>query len=114
MKAYDLHSEFDIKKHKATFVNYLEVLIESDGHVLYAVPSHQELAIKLACKKNGWTRKQLNDACPKEYYFDFLKWVLSLIDCISVWNDFYIGEANDAQLNKLRELKKENIYRGNF
>ena len=109
---YDLHSEFDIQKHKETFVNYLEVLIEPNGHVLYAVPSHQELAIKLACKAKGWTRKELNDACPPEMYFDFLKWVLSLTKCVSVWNDFYMGELNDAQRETLSEMKREGIYRG--
>ena len=112
MKKYDLYSEFDIESHKNTFVNYLEVLIEPNGHVLYAVPSHQELAIKLACKAKGWTREQLNDACPPEYYFDFLVWVLSLTGCISVWNDFYMGKANEAQLNTLKKMKEAGIYKG--
>ena len=112
MVKYDFHSEFDIKKHKETFVNYLEVLIEPDGHVLYAVPSHQELAIKLACEAKGWTREQLNNACPPEYYFDFLPWVLSHTGCIYVWNDFYVGKANKTQLDKLCEMKKEGIYKG--
>lgn len=111
-KKYDLYSEFDIQKHKETFVNYLEVLIEKNGHVMYAVPSHQELAIKLACKEKGWTRKELEDACPKEYYFDFLTWLLSLTGAVSVWNDFYVGSPNDAQKQKLHELKYAGIYKG--
>lgn len=110
--AYDLHSEFDIQKHKETFVNYLEVLIEPNGHVLYAVPSHQELAIKLACEAKGWTRTELNKACPQEYYFDFLVWVLSLTGCVSVWNEFYMGTPNNEQLEKLKEMKQEGIYKG--
>ena len=114
MSEYGLHSEFDIDKHKDTFVNYLEVNIEPNGHVLYAIPSHQELAINMACKAKGWTREQLNDACPPEYYFDFIKWVLSLTGCIAVWNDFYIGEANEAQLNTLRELRDAGIYKGDI
>lgn len=112
MKKYDLYSEFDIQKHKETFINYLEVLIEPNGHVLYAVPSHQELAIKLACDAKGWTRNQLGEACPPEYYFDFLPWVLQFTGCISVWNNMYVGEANEAQLNKLREMKRNGIYKG--
>lgn len=112
MKKYDVYSEFDIDKHKATFINYLEVIIEPNGHILYAVPSHQELAIALACNAKGWTRDELNKACPPEYYFDFLTWLLSLTGCISVWNDFYMGDANYAQLKALSELKDAGIYKG--
>lgn len=112
MKEYDLYSEFDVYKHKVTFFNYLEVLIEPNGHILYAVPSHQEMAIALACKARGWTRDELNEACPPEYYFDFLKWVLGLTGCVSVWNDFYIGELNDAQRKSLKMLKDNGVYKG--
>ena len=112
MNNYGLHSEFNIAKHKYTFANYLEILVEADGHILYAVPSHQELAIHLACKKKRWTREELNNACPPEFYFDFLKWVLSLIDCISVWNNFYIGEPNEKQIETLKTLKREGLYKG--
>lgn len=111
---YDLHSEFDIEKHKAKYINYLEVLIEEDGHVLYAVPSHQELAIKLACKAKHWSRDQLNKKCPPEYYFDFLPWVLSISNAVSVWNTMYIGNANEAQINTLKSLKKAGLYTGNI
>ena len=109
---YDLTYEFDIQEHKRTYINYLEVLIEPNGHVLYAVPSHQELAIRMACKAKGWTRKQLYDACPPENYFDVLPWVLSFTGCISVWNDFYVGEPTDEQIAKLQELKREGLYKG--
>ena len=112
MTKYGLDSEFDIQKHKETFINYLEVLIEPNGHVLYAVPSHQELAIKLACKAKGWTRSHLNNACPKEFYFDFLPWILSLTGCVSVWNDFIVGNPNKDQVHKLIEMKKAGIYKG--
>ena len=109
---YDVYSEFDIEKHKETFVNYLEVLIQEDGHVMYAVPSHQELAIMLACDARGWTRDELNSACPKEFYLDLLPWVLSLTKSISVWDRFYVGEANDAQIARLVELRNAGLYKG--
>ena len=38
---YNVHSEFDLKKHKEKFINYLEVVIEPNGKIHYAVPSHQ-------------------------------------------------------------------------
>lgn len=39
---YSVYCDFDIKQHKKKYVNYLEVLIEKDGRIVYAVPSHQE------------------------------------------------------------------------
>lgn len=114
MKDYDVYSEFNMDKHRDTFTNYLEVIVEPNGHVMYAVPSHQELAISLACKAKRWTRDELNKACPPEYYFDFLTWLLSLTGCISVWNDFYFGKANEEQKNILREMKKKGIYKGDI
>lgn len=111
---YSLRSEFDIEKHKETFVNYLEVLIEPNGHVRYAVPSHQELAIRLACKAKGWTRKKLSDMCPKEYYCDFLTWLLGLTGCVAVWNSMYMGNLNEQQSETLKRLSEAGIYKGTF
>ena len=44
---YDLHSPFDLQKHMETYINYLEVVIFPDGHIEYAVPSHQEKLIRV-------------------------------------------------------------------
>ena len=46
---YDIYRPFDAEKHKAKYSNYLEVLILEDRTVVYAIPSHQEKAIALAC-----------------------------------------------------------------
>ena len=47
---YNLQSEFDAEKHKEKYVNYLEVVIDENGTVMYAVPSHQEKVIEIACE----------------------------------------------------------------
>ena len=60
---YDLNSEFDIEQHKQTFINYLEILIEADGHVVYAVPSHIEKAVALACEALHVSRPELEAMC---------------------------------------------------
>lgn len=109
---YDLHSEFDADMHAKTFTNYLEVLINDTGKVLYAIPSHQELAIKLACDKYSVSRHELAEMCPKEYYFDFMEWVLEKTGSIAVWNNFYVGTANEKQLKTLRMLRDKHIYKG--
>src|SRR5690606_29819 len=60
-----LHSPFDMETHKNTFINYLEVVIDADGTIMYAVPSHQEKLIRLACERHGLSRDELNDLCPQ-------------------------------------------------
>lgn len=110
---YSLHSEFDIQKHKATFTGYLEVIIDENGTVMYAVPSHQEKAIALAEEKLGKTRQEISDMCPREFYFDYLNWLLSLTGSIAVWNESVsASEITAKQVAVLRKLKLNGLYRG--
>ena len=115
-KVYDtqkiLRGKFNLETHKEAFVNYLEVVIREDGTVEYAVPSHQEKLISIAIKKLGVTRKQLYDMCPREYMFDVTKWLCKITNCVSVWNEFYIGEPNEMQRWVLQNLKYHGIYGG--
>ena len=111
-KGYDVYSNFDIQMHKEKYVNYLEVMIDEDGKVHYAVPSHQEWAIKEACKKLGVSRKELDAMTPVEYYFDWMTWLLMQCNCVAVWNDFYIGKPNRKQKAKLKHLKINGLYKG--
>ena len=54
---YDIYCDFDIEKHKQTYINYLEVMILRDGTIVYAVPSHQMKAEQLCCEQLGITQK---------------------------------------------------------
>lgn len=107
-----LHGVFDIETHKKVFVDYLEIIIRVDGVIEYAVPSHQEKLIKIATEKLGITKSQLFDMCPTEYLFDVCKWLCIITDCVSVWNDFYKGDLNEAQREALQNLKNHGLYRG--
>lgn len=113
MSEYNLYCEFDLEKHKETYVMYLEVLIDPDGKVMYAVPSHQEKAIKIACQKLGVTREELNRMCPREYYFDFMRWLCKISGVMAVWtHDCEYWEPTVKQIGKLRQLKMEGLYTG--
>lgn len=107
-----LRKPFDIKTHKKYFINYLEVVISEDGVVMYAVPSHQEKLIQLACKKLNITRNELNDLCPKEFYFDFNRWLCIVSGCVSLWNNFMLGAANEAQADTIKTLIEAGLYSG--
>ena len=112
--AYDIYCAFDLEKHKQTYVQYLEVVILEDGTVEYAVPSHQETLIALACQKRGVTRQELNDLCPREYYYDFLTWLCMQANAVAVWNnDCCHGPGiNRKQIGTLRRLKMAGVYGG--
>lgn len=115
---YDLNSKFDIEQHKKKYVNYLEVIIFPDGHIEYAVPSHQEKLIAVCREKLRISRDELNGRCPEEYYCDFITWLCNISECVSVWNDFIIKPDNAsltrAQIDTLELLKEHGLYRGDY
>lgn len=111
--SYGIHSQFDIESHKATFTNYLEVIIDASGKVTYAIPSHQEKLIAMACNRLRVTRDELKALCPGEYYGDFMRWLCLLTGAMSVWNDWCeYGYPTTKQLGTLRKLKMHGLYRG--
>lgn len=113
MEEYGVYSEFDIEKHKEHFVHYLELMIDEDGIVHYAVPSHQEWAIAEACRKLGITRDALVAMTPKEYYCDWLNWLLMQCKAVAVWEGGCIAPgANRKQRATMRKLKMSGLYKG--
>lgn len=106
---YNIYSKFDIEKHKSIYINYLEVIILPDGTVEYAVPSHQEKLIKIAMEKLKVTREELNELCPREYYFDLITWLTKITSCVSVWNNYVVGEPNEIQKEVIEQLKLEGL-----
>ena len=68
-----LRNPFNVKIHKETFINYLEVIINPDGVIEYAVPSHIEKVYEkymekpssLYCvySRNSHLRHAADDAC---------------------------------------------------
>ena len=113
MSKYDVYCDFDLEKHKETYVNYLEVMIDKDGKIMYAVPSHQEKAIAMACEAKGINRAELEKICPKEYYFDFLTWLLMQSGAMAVWNQYYqCYNVTREQYASLRRLKLAGVYKG--
>jgi hypothetical protein len=109
-----LHSPFDIKTHEQTFTQYLEVCIDEEGVVHYAVPSHQEWLINKACEKLNISRECLIDRCPMDHMFSPLEWLTKISECIAVWDDHYVGELNTKQFQTLSNLMFHNLYFGDI
>lgn len=105
-----LNGPFNLEVHKATFTNYLEAVISPDGIVEYAMPSHLEKLISIYCKEYQVSRDELYDAIPITESPGL--WLCEHTGYIAVWDNFYIGEANNIQKFVLKQLKDEGVYTG--
>lgn len=113
MEKYSIYSKFDVDKHKDTFDSYLEVMILEDGSIEYAVPSHQEKAIKLACEKLQISRSELDRLCPREWWCDYLTWLLQFSGAVAVWeNRVWYSTISQKQISALKMLKLQGLYKG--
>ena len=111
--AYTVYSDFDIEQHEKTFIHYLEVVIDENRKIMYAVPSHQEMLIKLACEKLNVTREELNAMCPQEYYFDLMTWLCKVSGACAVWENFVqCDKLTERQIMALQNLKDNGLYLG--
>lgn len=88
---YDLHSQFDIDKHKQHFINYCEVVILPSGEIQYAAPSHIEKLIKITEK----SRNEIYEQCPADA--QLMDWLIEQTNCISVWSEFYMGKPKTKE-----------------
>lgn len=107
---YSIYSDFDIRKHAENFVHYLEVIIEPDGSVHYAIPSHQEYMIGYICQRDGITPHELESRCPWESYFNFMEWLCRESRCLSVWTNHVMGfEPTAAQIRTIELLREKGL-----
>lgn len=99
---------FDYKTHRENFIDYLEVIIFKDGHIEYAVPSHQMKLIDIYCKEKNISIDELYEIIPEtESPTD---WIILELGVISVWYEFIISPSNitkeqEIALQKLVEEK---------
>lgn len=107
-----LRGPFNLEIHKKEFINYLEVIIDADGTIMYAVPSHQEKLISLACNTLKITKDELFKQCPVEYYFDVMPWLCQVSDCVALWTSRMEGKANKKQQETIEKLIEEDLYLG--
>lgn len=106
---------FSIERHKAAPYHItLEVMIAPDGTIEYAMPSHQEYLIKKAMELHQWSRQELMDACPPEYYFNFMEWLVQESGgYIPVWEQYTMNwTITGKQAAALRQLKMAGLFRG--
>lgn len=102
---YDVYSKFDIDKHAEVFLNYLEIIIDENGIIYYAVPSHTIFLENLLKRRIGDIAFRSESMC-QEAFLDYSGWLCKQTKCLMVWNNFYIGRPNFRQLEVLKKLKE--------
>lgn len=100
-----LYKPFDVKIHKEIFTNYLEVIINEDGSIEYAVPSHAEKVYQKYIEKYKVTREEIYRK------FDFPYDVATAMKIVLVWSNRIVCEfkSNEAQERTLDMLRKEGL-----
>lgn len=104
-----LHAPFNIRTHKETFINYLEIIIKPDGTPEYAVPSHM---LKLAEVYGKPWEDVYEEFLQQRTGLDGIDWLCLKTGCISVWQYRIQGLPNDAQLATLQRLHDAGLYTG--
>lgn len=108
---YDLYCKFDLEMHKKTYINYLEVSVFPDGHIEYAIPSHQQHLENTAAALRNVSIQELREMCPEDMRFDYLQWLCDITGCAAVW-DFAVRLPKDCSpelLDSLSALCREDL-----
>lgn len=109
---YGIHSEFDLQKHKETFVNYLKVAIHPDGSIHYTLPNAAEYLTRIVCKYESVSRDELIENAPKEAREDWLGWLCKKTGCVCVFDNHIKGPmvVSIAQVKALDDLYKNGLF----
>lgn len=89
---------------------YCEILIDNDGSVILARPSHQEALIQYYCNKENITRDQAVESIPISY--SPLHFIVDKYNIISVWYMCIIysyNNMNNDQRNTLDILADNHL-----
>lgn len=105
-----LRGPFDIETHKGAFVHYLEVCIDRDGVIRYAVPSHQRWLLERFMDREGIETDL--EAWGRIPPYGVIEWLCRELGCIAVWEDRFSGVPNAKQRAALRRLRLAGLYRG--
>lgn len=99
---------FSIERHKKTFVNYTELVINRDGEIMYATPSHEQKLIKIILENNpDMTYNDLMDEAYKTAsVFNWMNWLMNKSGCMVVYTNgiAYYKSMTKAQIEAVREL----------
>ena len=99
-----------ILKYKRHWINYCEVIIDREGKIIIANPSHVEAMLKLT----GRTREDVYNEMPVDA--SPIHWFVDYLGYISVWNSFQLSpkKITFQQYETLEQLEINNFIRTNI
>lgn len=72
------------KEYKSKWINYCEIIIDKEGMIIIANPSHTEAMLRLT----GETRDIIYKKMP--IYASPIHWFVKYLEYVSVWNKFQL------------------------
>lgn len=97
------------EKYKDKWINYCEIIIDKDGKIIIAEPSHTEAMLKLT----GETRENIYNKMP--IIASPIHWFVKYLKYISVWYNFQLipEKLTLAQYETLELLEKHGFIKYN-
>lgn len=103
-------------ENKLEYTGYCEVLIDRDGSVILAIPSHTEAIINYIAKKEEKTNKEIKNAISGVCLP--LEWCVDKYGIIAVWHNGYIyptyKKITKRQSKTLKLLRKHKLINDTF
>ena len=104
---------FSIERHIHTFVNYCECVIDEDGTILYAIPSHERKLMEIVMNRLNLTREELVDKAEQENgQWDWINWLMRNSKCMCVYTCGYAIPTDDFMTDKQKESLQSLINAG--
>ena len=110
-KKYSIEEFIELtKKNPDEWNHYCEIIIDNDGQVILARPSHQICLLQYYCDKENIKMENIEEYIPRE--FSPVHFIVDKYDLISVWYESILSSSkgpNEAQLKSLGLLRKNKL-----
>ena len=99
---------FSIERHKKTFVNYTELVIDKDGNIMYATPSHERKMMSIILQNNPemCERDLMQEAEESGGLYDWINWLMRKSECMCIYTCgiAYADPSTQKQMEKVKQL----------
>lgn len=99
--------EFIENHNRIGLIAYCEALIYPNGDIQYAIPSHEQMALRIYARKNKVPMYKIWDYISKDDYS--LEWLLKESGCVFLWYHSYVGTPNEKQMQTIKKLMQAKI-----
>lgn len=105
---YDGLNEFEADLHREVFKDYLELVIDRHGNIVYATPTHEWVMEWLYRGEFGSEPRNDFEKAEASDYFGFL---MEKVGAVCVWLEGYEGDPNEEQEKSLAWLCDQGFFK---